>query len=133
MPRHRSPTAKRPGRHNRPSYDRLYYQAYKEQIKRHRRFRYHKKGQSRGTLRTRPWTPPKSAATEKRVLEAIPPGKVTTFGFLMRKTGLSRVGLLGALLRLCARGKVKIEFLGQTYIISSVETHTYLEQNKGGG
>ena len=84
-------------------------------------------------MRTRPRTPPKSTATEKRVLEALPPGKVVTFGFLMRKAGLSRVGLLGALLRLCARGKVKIEFFGQIYIISRVETPTYLEQNEGGG
>jgi len=56
--------------------------------------------------------------SEKRVFKVLD-DKIMTFKFLQKNTGLSRVGLLGALLRLCARGEVKTEFFGRMYVIQA--------------
>jgi len=60
--------------------------------------------------------------SERRVLDALGGGKVATFKYLMRKTGLSRTGLLGALLRLSARDEVEIEFFGSMYVVQLART-----------
>ena len=98
-------------RHNAPSYDRAYYLA-------------HRKTRSRGARTLASFNFPRKRVicfkNEERVLDALGDSHIEGFTFLQKKTGLSRNGVIAALLRLLISGKIKIEVLWGMYVISRV-------------